>query len=403
MGARLSRRKRPKVKQDPLADNARPLTDAEISEAVVRLAVEHRAEALHDFLVRLQRKIGHPLAPLPATTPHESFDEYHAGRSDIIRCMPRLEPLPGIRIESPSPDTALLPPLRSCSVPALDDLATALVKTRSASSLHAPTRSWVTERRSLHEQLRCVLARPTSTRPALGCPDTANRQTDAARTLAVLLHAGVVDVADVRARTGRDLVYLAVVRANIPALAALLTAGRASPNMHSDGGKAPLHESCDDEATMRMLLAAGADLHAVDHFGRTPLHWAVFFGHAETASLLLDYGSNAEAVDHGGRTALIYAAHRSHEACALLLLTAGANVMHRDAEGMTAADHATHFGSQSTIAMLGSWLPEGVHLPLPPVRGDFARNAVRPAPRPPRLHGIGSPFRARWDGGAHVP
>ncbi|HWX92247.1 MAG TPA: ankyrin repeat domain-containing protein [Terriglobales bacterium] len=47
-----------------------------------------------------------------------------------------------------------------------------------------------------------------------------------------------------------------------------------------------------DIAAIGELLAAGCDPSAVDAYGMTPLHWAVYGGYLEAAELLLKAGAD---------------------------------------------------------------------------------------------------------------
>ncbi|GAA6054549.1 hypothetical protein JCM3770_006024 [Rhodotorula araucariae] len=66
--------------------------------------------------------------------------------------------------------------------------------------------------------------------------------------------------------------------------------------------------------SVRVLLAAGADVHAVDEFKRTPVHYAAWQGHIDCVNLLIDAGATAppslshaeqEAVDAAQATASV--------------------------------------------------------------------------------------------------
>lgn len=78
----------------------------------------------------------------------------------------------------------------------------------------------------------------------------------------------------------------------------------------------------------RLLLASGADVHAVAKDGSTALHAAAEGGSVVLLELLLGHGAELDAADRGGRTPLAGAAsgRAPHPDCVLLLLERGAAV-----------------------------------------------------------------------------
>ena len=63
----------------------------------------------------------------------------------------------------------------------------------------------------------------------------------------------------------------------------------------------------------RILLAQGADVHAKNSQGLTPLHRAAAYGRKNVAELLIANGAQLNAKDDQGRTPLSLAEEQGHE------------------------------------------------------------------------------------------
>jgi ankyrin repeat protein len=63
-----------------------------------------------------------------------------------------------------------------------------------------------------------------------------------------------------------------------------------------------------------MLIERGADVHAGDSGGHTPLHIAAEAGYVPIVKALLERGADPHAVDAEDRTPLSRAAARNHDA-----------------------------------------------------------------------------------------
>ncbi len=103
------------------------------------------------------------------------------------------------------------------------------------------------------------------------------------------------------------------------------------------------------------LLKAGADIYAIDSYGRTALIFAASHGNAGIARLLTERIEKREYIDAAdalGRTALIYAAAHDHTGICVILLKKGANMAATDAEGKDAVTHATLNGHIGTAGVL---------------------------------------------------
>ena len=87
-------------------------------------------------------------------------------------------------------------------------------------------------------------------------------------------------------------------------------------------------EECYEDIALA-LLAAGADVHAKDKGGWTPLRWACFMGCKEVVQALIDRGSRVNERYRAGRTPLMVADEGGDKEIMMCLLRAGA-----DCEGL---------------------------------------------------------------------
>jgi ankyrin repeat protein len=100
-----------------------------------------------------------------------------------------------------------------------------------------------------------------------------------------------------------------------------------------------------DAAVIQALLEGGADVHEKDQDSMTMLHWAVVAHHADAAKVLIAAGADVNAVDRFGSTPLLYAAtiDFGDAETATALLQAGANPNAKDKEGKTALAQARDY------------------------------------------------------------
>jgi len=117
------------------------------------------------------------------------------------------------------------------------------------------------------------------------------------------------------------------------------------------------------ERVVAELLELGADVHAVDRKGGTPLHaavhrcstgyWDVISSpHAGVAKLLLDHGADVKAVNNDGFTALAGAMGRGDPNAAELLIQYGADDETVDEAGRTPLHRAAERGSIEDMTSL---------------------------------------------------
>lgn len=116
----------------------------------------------------------------------------------------------------------------------------------------------------------------------------------------------------------------------------LLVKHNANINSQNDIGYTALHRAADSgtEATVRELLALGADVRIRDVSQSTALHVAI--EHEAVAQLLLDHRAEIDAQDGDKKTALHKAAQRGFESTVRILLDYKADVSIEDEDGRTA-------------------------------------------------------------------
>jgi ankyrin repeat protein len=96
---------------------------------------------------------------------------------------------------------------------------------------------------------------------------------------------------------------------------------------------------------LKELIAAGADVKALNTNGATALHYAAYWGSLNCLKELIAAGANVNATDNYGWTVLQYAAHRGYLDSLKELIAAGADVNATNKQhGNTALHYAARCG-----------------------------------------------------------
>jgi hypothetical protein len=115
-----------------------------------------------------------------------------------------------------------------------------------------------------------------------------------------------------------------------------------------------LHQASERRhaACVRMLLQHGADVHAKDRYGKTPIIWASMSGTKECVQLLIEANADVNAASNGGYTATHYASRYGKPECLQLLIDNGADVNARNMYGNAPAIGACEGGHLSCLQLL---------------------------------------------------
>ena len=104
--------------------------------------------------------------------------------------------------------------------------------------------------------------------------------------------------------------------------------------------------------TMRVILAHGASVDAIDERGRAALHGAALSGHHNAVVLLFDNGAQINVSDEANRSPLTYASFGGHRDVIRLLLHRGMDLDARDFDGSNAEDVARGYGNVGAARLL---------------------------------------------------
>jgi ankyrin repeat protein len=92
---------------------------------------------------------------------------------------------------------------------------------------------------------------------------------------------------------------------------------------------------------IRVLISEGVDIHAIDQFGETPLHYAAGHRNTYVAEVLISNGADVNTKNNNGETPLHSATFWGYQNMVELLMASGADITAKNSKGQTAVDIAT--------------------------------------------------------------
>lgn len=154
---------------------------------------------------------------------------------------------------------------------------------------------------------------------------------------------------------GRTLLHHAVLKGNLK-LAQTLLEHRADVSVKDRDGQTPLFVACSIRSKesydfCKLLVDNGADCNSQHFGGTTPFHRALerqFLNIVE----LLDYLADIRAVDHLGKTSLHYAACNRHVDVLEFALNQGLDIERVNVNGNSALHYAAKFGTSKSCELL---------------------------------------------------
>jgi ankyrin repeat protein len=126
----------------------------------------------------------------------------------------------------------------------------------------------------------------------------------------------------------------------------------------------------EDDFRFLVNFCGNDAVHAVDNYGRTPLHWASSDGNDLALRILVEFGAEIDRQDKWVRSALIDAARNMQSSCVMLLIALGADVCLVSDDGTTACHFAALFAKPLSLCAI---VAAGGDLDQPNNKGETPR------------------------------
>ena len=126
-----------------------------------------------------------------------------------------------------------------------------------------------------------------------------------------------------------------------------------APDIRGEFDAIPLMGTANgDKKLTKVLLKHGANANAQDHFGVTPLMYAMLSEGTAIPKMLIQAGADVNMADKDGRTALMFAAFDGKTKVVKLLIKVGADVNAKDKLGKTVLDYAIDADQKGALLLL---------------------------------------------------
>ncbi len=204
---------------------------------------------------------------------------------------------------------------------------------------------------------------------SVGCSSQRARTAALHELLSAGVIAGAAELESKRLPDGASLLIDAAERGDVAAVRRLLTAGADPDGRGYKVNSVPLTRAKSPEI-VELLLAAGADVNAVDSVGTTPLGWAVGLGKMENVRCLLRAG--ADVSPNPPATPPLF--HASNLGMAAQLIAAGADVNQGSAAEGTPLMRAAARGNRELAEL---YLGLGADVNARDGRGNTALHVAR--------------------------